>query len=425
MAGDNPINPEIERAVHENEIEEIRQDVQERVEHNRVENRQEMPNAQVGAQGGYPPWGYNQGNHGNAQEESEVVRKLLERIDKLESAKVAAFQQSLPPLIEDPNQYMNHMPQTMEEVNFMGREGYQGQQGNFGQARQYQPQGTYQAQGQSYNQGQFPQGQGRFQNAPQQFPGGGTSYNPNARKHENFSYSNSKAAVQFPPGFDPGAKLPTHEGKATNEDALALILQKMEENGKVVTQQYKGLEAQFAQLSQQVTQMSQQQRTTEFQMGQLATTVGNMQNKGKFPSTTEPNPKEHCKAIELRSGTKYQGPSLPSEDVEEKTTEIEQEAKEDKVSEKEKGEEIAPLSEDEEEKGKMKRDKEEIKKKLEKDESAQPVPKWKRVRGLKEKMSDEIECDAWGIPKVLDRVPFPQRFVKKKLDENFAKFLET
>ncbi|KAL8495884.1 hypothetical protein ACS0TY_019851 [Phlomoides rotata] len=35
-------------------------------------------------------------------------------------------------------------------------------------------------------------------------------------------------------------------------------------------------------------------------------------------------------------------------------------------------------------------------------------------------MSDEIECDAWGIPKVLDRVPFPQRFVKKKLDENFA-----
>ncbi|KAL8536169.1 hypothetical protein ACS0TY_011708 [Phlomoides rotata] len=362
MAEDNPINPEIERAGHENENEGIQQDVQERVEHNRVENRQEIPNAQVGAQGGYPPWGYNQGNYGNAQE----------------SAKVASFQQSLPPLIEDPNQYMNPMPQTMEEVNFMGRQGYQGQQGNFGQARQYQPQGTYQAQGQSYNQGQFPQGQGRFQNAPQQFLGGGTSYNPNARKHENFSYSNPKAAVQFPPGFDPGAKLPTHEGKATNKDALGLILRKMKESGKVVTQQYKVLEAQFAQLSQQVTQMSQQQRSTEFQMGQLATTVGNMQNKGKFPSTTEPNPKEHSKAIELRSGTRYQGPSLPSEEnVEKKAPEIEQEAEDDKVSEKDEEEEIAPLSEDEEEKGKMKRDKEEMKKKLEKDESAQPVPKWK------------------------------------------------
>ncbi|KAL8460917.1 hypothetical protein ACS0TY_032423 [Phlomoides rotata] len=76
------------------------------------------------------------------------------------------------------------------------------------------------------------------------------------------------------------------------------------------------------------------------------------------------------------------------------TTEIEQEAEDDKVSKKEEEEEIVPLSEDEEEKGKMK---------SEKDESAQLVPKWKRVRGLKEKMSDEIECDAWGIPKVLDR----------------------
>ncbi|KAL8495114.1 hypothetical protein ACS0TY_019327 [Phlomoides rotata] len=104
-----------------------------------------------------------------------------------------------------------------------------------------------------------------------------------------------------------------------------------------------------------------------------------MQNKGKFPSTTEPNPKEHCKTIELRSGMKYQGPSLPSEDnVEEKSPEIEQEAEDDEVSEKEEEEEVAPLSEDEEKKGMRKSDKEELKKKLEEDESAQPVPKWKR-----------------------------------------------
>ncbi|KAL8471586.1 hypothetical protein ACS0TY_029004 [Phlomoides rotata] len=96
-------------------------------------------------------------------------------------------------------------------------------------------------------------------------------------------------------------------------------MESIEENGKAMAKSYKSLEAQF-------TQMSQQQRTTDFQLGKLATTVGNMQNKGKFPSTTEPNPKEHCKAIELRSGTKYQGPPLPSEDnVEEKDTEMEQE----------------------------------------------------------------------------------------------------
>ncbi|KAL8475681.1 hypothetical protein ACS0TY_028370 [Phlomoides rotata] len=234
--------------------------------------------------------------------------------------------------------------------------------------------------------------------------GGGSSYNPNARKHENFSYSNPKAAVQFPPGFDPGAKLPTHEGKSTNEDALTLLLKKMEsieENGKAMAKSYKSLEAQF-------TQMSQQQRTTDFQLGQLATTVGNMQNKGKFPSTTEPNPKEYCKAIELRSGTKYQGPPLPSEDnVEEKDTEMEQEKEKDKVDEDDENEEIEPCQEDEEEKGLMKNDKEDMKKKPKEVESSHRVPKWKLAKGLKEKESDDIKCDEWRIPKVPDRIPFP------------------
>ncbi|KAL8469693.1 hypothetical protein ACS0TY_032511 [Phlomoides rotata] len=192
----------------------------------------------------------------------------------------------------------------------MGRNN--GQDGWYNQGKQVQHQGPPQSQVQYTNQGlPQPQGQGWFQNAPQQFPGGGTSYNPNARKHENFSYSNPKAAVQFPPGFDPGDKLPTHEGKATNEDTLTLLLKKMEsieENGKAMAKGVKEMSQQYTQLSQQVTQLSQQQRNTDFQLGQLATTVGSMQNKGKFPSTTEPNPKEHCKAIELRSGTKYQGP---------------------------------------------------------------------------------------------------------------------
>ncbi|KAL8475168.1 hypothetical protein ACS0TY_031555 [Phlomoides rotata] len=115
-------------------------------------------------------------------------------------------------------------------------------------------------------------------------------------------------------------------------------MDEIEENGKVMTQHYKTLEA--------------QQKAMEFQMGQLATTVGHMQNKGKFPSTTKSNPKEHCKAIEPRSGTRYQGPPLPNEhDEEKKKDEIEQENEDDKVSEKDEDEEIAPFREDEEEKG--------------------------------------------------------------------------
>ncbi|KAL8476613.1 hypothetical protein ACS0TY_029057 [Phlomoides rotata] len=147
-------------------------------------------------------------------------------------------------------------------------------------------------------------------------------------------------------------------------------------------------------MSQQVTQLIQQQRNTDFQLGQLATTVGNMQNKGKFPSTTEPNPKEHCKAIELRS-----------DDVEEKTAEVEQEKEKDEVEE---------IEEDEEEKGLMKKKTKDV-------ESSHRVPKWKIAKGLKEKASDDIECDEWGIPKVPDRIPFPRRFVKNKLDNSSTK----
>ncbi|KAL8497250.1 hypothetical protein ACS0TY_020798 [Phlomoides rotata] len=114
--------------------------------------------------------------------------------------------------------------------------------------------------------------------------------------------------------------------------------------------------------------------------------VRNMQNKGKFPSTTELNPKEHCKAIELRSGTKYHGPPLPSEDkLEEKDTEIEQEKKKDKVDEIDEDEEIEPCQEDEEEKGLMKNNKEDMKKKPKEVESSHRVPKWKLAKGFERK----------------------------------------
>ncbi|KAL8475077.1 hypothetical protein ACS0TY_031485 [Phlomoides rotata] len=92
-------------------------------------------------------------------------------------------------------------------------------------------------------------------------------------------------------------------------------------------------------------------------------------------------------------------------------------------------EELELAKEDEEDKSmgterEKKKKQEEMNGKAKKDESAQRVPKWKLAKGLKEKESDEVICDEWGIPKVQDRVPFPQRFVWKKLDENFAKFLE-
>ncbi|KAL8519152.1 hypothetical protein ACS0TY_010187 [Phlomoides rotata] len=160
--------------------------------------------------------------------------------------------------------------------------------------------------------------------------------------------SHFKVAVQFPTGFDPGAKLPTNEGKTSTDEVLNMILKRMdgiEENGKVMAQQYKNLEA-------QVGQMSQQQNTMEFQM-------------------------EHYKAIKFRSGTSYQGPSIPNKhDEGEKKDGVEQEEEKENLSDKyeeEEEEEIVHMQEDEEEKAMMKNAKEEKR-----------IPKWKRAKEANE-----------------------------------------
>ncbi|KAL8492854.1 hypothetical protein ACS0TY_024158 [Phlomoides rotata] len=133
---------------------------------------------------------------------------------------------------------------------------------------------------------------------------------------------------------------------------------------------------------------SGQIKTLEHQVGQLDSTMGEQHQKGKFPSTTETNPREHCKAIKIRSGTSYDGPSKPL-DEEEK-----EEVNEDQVEE----EELEIAKEDEEDKSmgterEKKKEQEEMNKNPKKDESAPQVSKWKLARDLKEKESDEVKCD--------------------------------
>ncbi|KAL8503824.1 hypothetical protein ACS0TY_022519 [Phlomoides rotata] len=199
----------------------------------------------------------------------------------------------------------------------------------------------------------------------------------------------AKAAVQFPPGFEPGAKPPNNEGRPSTDEMLSLIYKEMKE----MREQDSKVSEYMKSNSNQMKNMEAQQKAMDFQLGQLATTVGNMQNKGKFPSTTEPNPKEYCKAIELRSGTKYQGPQLPSEDDdEEKTAEVEQEKEKDEVEEIEEDEEIEPNHEDEEEKGLMKKKGKEI-------ESSHRVPKWKIAKSLKERQVMRSSVTNGGFPR--------------------------
>ncbi|KAL8489058.1 hypothetical protein ACS0TY_025099 [Phlomoides rotata] len=103
--------------------------------------------------------------------------------------------------------------------------------------------------------------------------------------YQDWSHTSPRNVVQpqhdFQPQqeFDPSISSSPHEERSSTDEMMALILQKMEENERVVTQQYKGLEAQFAQLSQQVTQMSQQQKTFESQISQLAIAIEKLQEE--------------------------------------------------------------------------------------------------------------------------------------------------
>ncbi|KAL8463047.1 hypothetical protein ACS0TY_033891 [Phlomoides rotata] len=112
---------------------------------------------------------------------------------------------------------------------------------------------------------------------------------------------------------------------------------------------------------------------------------------------------------------------MPRELNEEKNGEEEkEEVKEDPVEE----EELGLVKEDEEEKGmgtEEERNKE--KDKQEKKVEEVRVSKWRKVKEVKQG-TKEVKLNHWGFPKIMVPLPFPQRFMKKKLDKKFAKFLE-
>ncbi|XP_073290984.1 uncharacterized protein [Primulina huaijiensis] len=103
--------------------------------------------------------------------------------------------------------------------------------------------------------------------------------------------------------------------------------------------------------------------TLETQIGQLATALRD-QNRGQFPSNTKVNPKEQCKAVTLRSGKELEV-QIPKERVESEKTVEERNIEEPKT---------------------------------------------------------EVEVERSPVYK--PTLPYPQRFKKKNLDDQFAKFLE-
>ncbi|XP_062113030.1 uncharacterized protein LOC133824172 [Humulus lupulus] len=119
-------------------------------------------------------------------------------------------------------------------------------------------------------------------------------------------------------------------------------------------------------------------RNLETQIGQLATLMAN-HAQGNFPSTTEVNPKENCKAITLRSGKSYEGPS-----------------------EKQPVEEVGQ------------------------DQQAQ-TPAQEEKKHSEKKATEGIPTKEASPPISIEhhiKIPYPQRLRKNNMDKQFTKFLE-
>ncbi|KAI3457193.1 hypothetical protein Pfo_013856 [Paulownia fortunei] len=121
----------------------------------------------------------------------------------------------------------------------------------------------------------------------------------------------------------------------------------------------------------------------ETQILQLATEFNTKKYKGKLPSDTKINPMEYCKAIQLRSGTEIKGLKMKC-------------SNNDKPMENTSGQ--GPMEEQPKEEERQSNE---------------------QIGAEKLKSIHNFETSKFNVP-----IPFPKRYQKKKIDSQFAKFLE-
>ncbi|XP_047979371.1 uncharacterized protein LOC125221292 [Salvia hispanica] len=170
------------------------------------------------------------------------------------------------------------------------------------------------------------QGVNRYYNNshPNFYSGGHNQYGN--KGHPNLSYGNPNNALQPPPGLTVSDGMMNDPKKMTTEDILKSF---MLQSNKVMEQNNQRMEKVEADVQGMATHL----KNIDIQISQISQTVSTLTQPGKFPSTTIINPKD-CKAIHLRSGTNYEGPSMPSENegrVAEKRAEEEELVKEDET----------------------------------------------------------------------------------------------
>ncbi|CAL1382774.1 unnamed protein product [Linum trigynum] len=215
------------------------------------------------------------------------------------------------------------------------------------------------------------------------------TYNPQWRKHPNFSWANNNpngARNIPPPGMQKQQPPPQPEKKPQLEELLLAHMQKTDNN-------LKGLDQFVTQQLAINNNLQSSMLAMERQIGQMAQTLADMQGRipGTLPANTERNPKDAMVvAVTLRSGKALEDPSSSK-----KAPEAEDEAP---------GERSCAENEE----SALHRQ----------NESSLPVQKHAaRVPQKVEKLKNE-EVKPYEPP-----APFPQRLMKPMEDPNFKKFV--
>ncbi|XP_042016168.1 uncharacterized protein LOC121764154 [Salvia splendens] len=208
---------------------------------------------------------------------------------------------------------------------------------------------------------------------------GGGNYNHYGNKvHPNLSYGNPNNTLQPPSGFTVANGMVDEQKQPTTEDILAAFMiqttKYMEKTDKYmeITNQRLG------KVKNDVQSLNVHMKSIDNQISQISQAVGIQHQPGKFPAQTINNPKD-CKAIHLRGGNSYEGPSMS---VEEEKSILEEDVRVEENS-----------------KGKNKVD----------------------IQTKKDTVPEKLPPPS--IPTTV-RVPFPFEVKKKKLDEQFSKFLD-
>ncbi|XP_047953609.1 uncharacterized protein LOC125199726 [Salvia hispanica] len=208
---------------------------------------------------------------------------------------------------------------------------------------------------------------------------GGGNYNHYGNKvHPNLSYGNPNNALQPPPGFTVANGMVDEQKKPTTEDILAAFMNQTTKYMEKTDKYMESTSQRLGKVENDVQSLNVHMKSIDTQISKISQAIGVQHQPGQFPAQTINNPKD-CKAIHLRCGKSYEGPSMP---IEEKKSTPEEDVRAEENS-----------------KGKNKVD----------------------IQTKKDAMPEKLPPPS--IPTTV-RVPFPFAVKEKKLDEQFSKFLD-